>query len=240
MAPWLVEAATSPLVAGCSATLLVLYLAMAFAPDTAGLLLPLVFSNAYTNHFFIWCAALPASACSPISSPPPPTKPTQPTPPHPALRRTVLTASFTESSLPKLLLDVALLSLAARLLAGLLDPLRLALFTLLVAVGSALLTSVCVFTGYVITRWEDLFFAPTYGFAGVLCGYFVLLKQRVPTEAALPGGAFPAFRAHHLPFAWLCATGAARLLLGGVEGAGGLVSDFPLAFWALFVSWCVE
>jgi hypothetical protein len=155
----------------------------------------------------------------------------------------VLTASFTEASLPKVLLDIALLALAARLLDGLLDPLRLALFTALVAVGSAVLTSVCVFFGYVITRWEDLFFSPTYGFAGVLCGYFVLLKQRVPTEAVLPGGALPAFRAHHLPFAWLCVTAAARVVVGGTGTGTGtgvtLVSDLPLAFWALFVSWCV-
>lgn len=155
-------------------------------------------------------------------------------------RRTVLTASFTESSVLKVALDVALLALAARLLEGTLDPLRLGLFTVLVAAGSAVLTSVCVFVGYVITRHEELFFAPTYGFAGVLCGFCVLIKQRAPTEAVLPGRALPAFRGHHLPFAWLCATALARALLGGVEGGMGLVSDLPLAFWALFVSWYVE
>lgn len=203
---WVVGAATSPLVLGCSATLLACYLFMAFAPSSAGLLLPFVFANAFTTHFFLW---------------------------------TVLTASFTEASFLKLLIDVAVLALAARLIHGLLDPLRLALFTLLVAVGSALLTGVCVFLGFVVTRWEDLFFAPTYGFAGVLCGFFVLAKQRVPTETALPGHLLPAFRAHHLPFAWLCANGAARALLGGVDGGLSLVSDLPLAFWALFVSWYV-
>jgi hypothetical protein len=51
---WLVRAVTSPLVVGCGATLLGLYLAMVLAPDTAGLLLPLVFANAFTTHFFIW------------------------------------------------------------------------------------------------------------------------------------------------------------------------------------------
>lgn len=149
----------------------------------------------------------------------------------------MLTASFTETSLLKVMLDVALLALAARLLEGTLDHLRLGLFTVLVAAGAAVLTSVCIFIGYVITRHEELFFTPTYGFAGVLCGFCVLIKQRAPTEPVLPGGAFPAFRGHHLPFAWLCATALARAVLGGVEGGVGLVSDLPLAFWALFVSW---
>lgn len=153
--------------------------------------------------------------------------------------RTVLTASFTESSLLKLLWDMSVLACTAHLVDGLLDPPRLALFILVVAVGSAVFTSVSIFLGFVATRWEDLFFTPTYGFAGLLCGLFVLAKQRAPTEAVLPGGVLPAFRAQHLPFAWLCACAAVRLLVGGVEGGVGMVSDLPLAFWGLFVSWCV-
>lgn len=159
---------------------------------------------------------------------------------YPNKHRTVLTASFTETSLVKLSLDIFVLAGTSHLFDGLLDPPRLALFIFVVAVGSAVLTSVSIFLGFVATRWESIFFTPTYGSAGVLCGLFVLAKQRIPTEAVLPGGMLPAFRVQSLPFAWVCATAATRFLVGGVEGGLGMVSDLPLAFWALFVSWCVR
>lgn len=80
---WLVGAATSPLVLGCSVTLLALYLAMALAPETAGLLLPFVFANAFTTHFFIWFVHT-GLAGRPLHS-----TPTQPNhnakPPHPRI-----------------------------------------------------------------------------------------------------------------------------------------------------------
>lgn len=120
------------------------------------------------------------------------------------------------------------------MLEDLVDPLRLAIFTVVAAVGSALATSVSIFVGYVITRWENLFFSPTLGFGGILMAYFILLKQKTPTEAVFP--CISSFRAHHLPFAWLCISIFLRAVVGA-EGGFMNCKDLPLALWSFVVSW---
>ena len=50
----LAEALRNPVVLGCAALLVVLYGVMAFFPSAGRLVLPLVFSNAFTVHFCIW------------------------------------------------------------------------------------------------------------------------------------------------------------------------------------------
>jgi hypothetical protein len=71
----------------------------------------------------------------------------------------VLTSSFVEASLLKLVADLVILALISRHVEENTDYLRLALYIAVVAVGSALCTGTAVFVGFVITRMEGLLFS---------------------------------------------------------------------------------
>jgi len=160
---------------------------------------------------------------------------------------TTLTCAFTETSLLKLLLDLALLGWVVGRFGpfeDLLEPVRLAALTVVAAVGSSLWTSMWIFLGYVITRWENLFFSPTYGYGPVLMAYLVLLAQKLPSEAVLSslpsfcGGTNRTLRVQHLPFAWLCLSAALRLLLSTQTASGrGIAMDLPLVACSFVLSW---
>lgn len=158
-----------------------------------------------------------------------------------------MTCAFTETSLLKLLLDLALLGwVVGRFgpLEDLLEPVRLTALTIVAAVGSALWTSVWIFLGFVITRWENLFFSPTYGYGPVLMAYLVLLAQKLPSEpvlSSLPsscGGTNRTLRVQHLPFAWLCLSAVLRLVLPTQMADGrGIAMDLPLVACSFVLSW---
>jgi hypothetical protein len=160
---------------------------------------------------------------------------------------TTLTCAFTETSILKLSLDLALLGWVEGRFGpfeDLLEPVRLAALTVVAAVGSSLWTSVMIFLGYVITRWENLFFSPTYGYGPVLMAYLVLLAQRLPSEAVLSslpsfcGGTNRTLRVKHLPFAWLCLSAALRLLLPTRTASdAGIAMDLPLVACSFILSW---
>jgi membrane associated rhomboid family serine protease len=80
-----------------------------------------------------------------------------------AIRRTALTASFTEDSCIKLLVDLAILAAISGPIEEIHDQLRMALFLVVVAVGSSLATAAFVFISFVITRWENLLFSVRTG-----------------------------------------------------------------------------
>lgn len=71
----------------------------------------------------------------------------------------MLTSSFVEASLLKLVADLVILALISRHVEENTDYLRLALYIAVVAVGSALCTGTAVFVGFVITRMEGLLFS---------------------------------------------------------------------------------
>ena len=125
----------------------------------------------------------------------------------------------------------------------LLEPVRLAALTVVAAVGSSLWTSVLIFLGFVITRWENLFFSPTYGYGPVLMAYLVLLAQKLPSEAVLSslpsfcGGANRTLRVQHLPFVWLCLSAALRLLPTQTASGRGIAMDLPLVACSFVLSW---
>ncbi len=203
--------AEAALVVGTGTTLVLTFLAMTVSPTSLGVALPLVLSTTYMNHFFLW---------------------------------TTLTCAFTETSLLKLVLDLGLLVwVVGRFgpLEDLLSPVRLAALTVVAAVGSALGTSVWIFLGFVVTRWEALFFSPTYGYGPVLMAYLVLLAQKMPTENVLPtslgGGSGRALRVQHLPFAWLCVSATLRLFMPPIADGRGLAMDFPLVACSFVLSW---
>jgi len=72
--------------------------------------------------------------------------------------RNVLTASFYEPSIIRLLVDVALLGLLSKYVDELLEPLQMAIYLVVSAIGSAVTASVLIITAYVITRFEGLLF----------------------------------------------------------------------------------
>lgn len=157
-----------------------------------------------------------------------------------------MTCAFTETSLLKLLLDLALLGWVVGRFGpfeDLLEPVRLAALTVVAAVGSSLWTSVLIFLGFVITRWENLFFSPTYGYGPVLMAYLVLLAQKLPSEAVLSslpsfcGGANRTLRVQHLPFVWLCLSAALRLLPTQTASGRGIAMDLPLVACSFVLSW---
>lgn len=160
---------------------------------------------------------------------------------------TTLTCAFTETSILKLLLDLALLGWVVRRFGpfeDLLEPVRLAALTVVAAIASSLCTSVLIFLGFVITRWENLFFSPTYGYGPVLMAYLVLLAQRLPSEAvfsslpSLCGGTNRTLRVQHLPFTWLCLSASLHLLLPIQTASGaGIAMDLPLVACSFVLSW---
>ena len=80
--------------------------------------------------------------------------------------RNVLTASFYENSLIKLVVDLLLLGLVSKHLDDLLDPLHMTLYLVISTVGSAVATSIFTIIGYVITRYEGLLFNVSIGTIG--------------------------------------------------------------------------
>lgn len=199
---------------GTALTLIAAYMVMILSPKGMGLGLPLVVGTTYMNNFFIW---------------------------------TTLTCAFTETSILKLLLDLALLGWVVRRFGpfeDLLEPVRLAALTVVAAIASSLCTSVLIFLGFVITRWENLFFSPTYGYGPVLMAYLVLLAQRLPSEAvfsslpSLCGGTNRTLRVQHLPFTWLCLSASLHLLLPIQTASGaGIAMDLPLVACSFVLSW---
>ena len=204
----------SKLVVGSSITLVIVYLCMLLFPRGMGAAFPLVLSTTYMNNFFIW---------------------------------TVLTCAFTETSFIKVCFDIAILvwiSVRFGPLEELSDSFRLAALTVVTALGSALITSIIIFVGFVVTRWENLFFSPTYGYGGILMAYLVLLTQRLPTERVFGSsgaggtGGMSFFRVQHLPFTWLCLSALLRLVLpAATTSTATVVMDFPLVANAFVISW---
>lgn len=139
-------------------------------------------------------------------------------------------AGFFETNVIKAVADVVWLLSAGRLLEEAMGLEGFALFVVIVNGINGLVTSMGLFSLYVITRLEQVLFMDTYGFGGLVAALAVGLKQHMPEEAPIP--TVPSLRCKHLP-----------LLLGVLSvamwtvGVSSWSKDAPFVVTGIYASW---
>lgn len=144
----------------------------------------------------------------------------------------VLSSSFVETSFVKLLLSfmgILGMSPAAEESLG---NLGLAVFIVVVAIGSGMVTSAGIFFAYIITRDEYLLDLEVHGSFGVLAALGVAIAQHEPGGAFLPRGMAPWFPKRYFPLTLVTISMACRAV--DLPDAS---YDFPFVVVGPFVAW---
>jgi membrane associated rhomboid family serine protease len=142
----------------------------------------------------------------------------------------VVSAGFLETNILKLVMNLALAVVVGHQVEATMGMENFAIFVNVVNLACGILTSIGLFSLYVITRFEIYLTIPTYGFGGVLGALFVALKRYTPR--ASPVAAVPSLKCHQLPMLLFSLSLAAWTL-----NISSFSHDFPFVICGIYVGW---
>eukprot|EP00903_Cladosiphon_okamuranus_P017540 g16154.t1 len=144
----------------------------------------------------------------------------------------VLTGSFVETSLLKLLASLVGVVGLAPAAEDSLGHVGLGVFVLSVGLVSGFVTSMGVFVGYIVTREEYLLDLELHGTFGLLAALAVAAAQQDISGSLLPAGRAPWFPTRYLPFLLVTASAVCRAMSVPV-----VAEDFPFVCVGAYASW---
>eukprot|EP00752_Nemacystus_decipiens_P011810 g10479.t1 len=144
----------------------------------------------------------------------------------------VLTGSFVETFVLKLLASLIGVAGLAPTVEDSLGHVGLCVFLLLVGLASGFVTSVGVFFSYIITREEYLLDLELHGAFGVVAALAVAAAQQDASGSLLPAGRAPWFPTRYLPFLLVTASAACRAMSVPL-----VADDFPFVCVGAYASW---
>ncbi|KAK9844321.1 hypothetical protein WJX74_000773 [Apatococcus lobatus] len=146
----------------------------------------------------------------------------------------ILTAGFLETTLVKLIFDVAALLWVAKLIEPPMGSLELLRFLCAVNILTGAATLAVIYLIYAVDHYSekagDILYTEVCGFHGMLAGCLVALKQIQP-DSGVTLFVYIKFRAKHLPLLFCGAASVASLILGEA------LSTIPFVLFGTYSGW---